>query len=347
MNIALGIVSLFAHGGLQRDCLAIRRVLLARRHQVQLFAARCDPQLAQSNGVTLLQVSGRSNHARDTQFGEALQEATRHGFDVVVGFNKLPGLDVLYCADPSVAARPMPAWKRWLPRTRARMVLEEACFSSSAKTHVMLLSPAAAAAYRAHWMTPNTRLSILPPTVASNRRLGLLPQGRSVRQQTDVVVWLWIGAQPHTKGLDRVLRALAAQPATKLRVVGIGINDKKAAPYVRLAKRLKLDPVVSWLGYREDIPELMAMADLLVHPARFDMTGQVILEAIVNGLPVVTTSACGYAEHVSRADAGMVVDDPFHLSQLTAALDLARRSAASGKMARKCPSIFRYLPKPR
>ena len=33
------------------------------------------------------------------------------------------------------------------------------------------------------------------------------------------------------------------------------------------------------LGVREDIPELMAAADLLVHPARTETTGTVILEA--------------------------------------------------------------------
>ena len=58
---------------------------------------------------------------------------------------------------------------------------------------------------------------------------------------------------------------------------------------------------ISFLGHREDIPELMAAADLLVHPARHDTTGTVILEAVVNGLPVITTSTCGYAHHVEAA----------------------------------------------
>ena len=67
----------------------------------------------------------------------------------------------------------------------------------------------------------------------------------------------------------------------------------------------------------------MAAADLFVHPARYDTTGTVIFESIANGLPVVTTSACGYAKHVSAADAGLVLQEPFRQRTLIAALETA------------------------
>ena len=82
-----------------------------------------------------------------------------------------------------------------------------------------------------------------------------------------------------------------------------------------------------WLGHREDVPELMAATDLFVHPARYDTTGTVILEAIANGLPVITTSACGYAKHVSGANAGIVIPGTFHQRTLIAALETARDTA--------------------
>ena len=79
-----------------------------------------------------------------------------------------------------------------------------------------------------------------------------------------------------------------------------------------------------WLGHREEIPELMAAADIFVHPARYDTTGTVILEAIINGLPVITTSACGYAKHVSAGRCGLVINEPFKQKTLIAALETAR-----------------------
>ena len=61
-------------------------------------------------------------------------------------------------------------------------------------------------------------------------------------------------------------------------------------------------------------------ADLLVHPAYSENTGNVLLEAMVAGLPVLTTANCGYASHVERAGAGWVVPEPFDQGRLNAAL---------------------------
>ena len=60
-----------------------------------------------------------------------------------------------------------------------------------------------------------------------------------------------------------------------------------------------------------------------MHPGPLT-TGTVILEALVNGLPVITTSACGYAKHVRAAGAGIVLEEPFDFKLfLTALKDMA------------------------
>ncbi len=65
---------------------------------------------------------------------------------------------------------------------------------------------------------------------------------------------------------------------------------------------------------------LIAAADVLVHPSRKDVTGTVILEALANGLPIVTTEACGYAAHVIRAGAGIVISGKFDNAAFRAAM---------------------------
>ena len=333
MRVALGIVSLFASGGLQRDCLQVRDALQRRGHHVDLFAGVCQPQVARSQLVTLLEAPGWTNHGRDARFSHAFQLATRAGYDAIVGFNKLQDLDVLYCADPSVLAKPVPAWQRRLPRYRTRLALEEACFGPAAHTHALMLTPAAAQSYREAWQLCPDRLSVLPPTLAANREQ---PQLRTGAQRTSLraeygcrdsdMLWLWIAAQPRTKGLDRVLEALRADSGARLLVVGLAPGDRSARGFVSLASRLQIEGRLCWLGPREDIPALMAAADVLVHPARFDTTGQVILEAVVNGLPVITTAACGFAEHVARGGAGIVLPEPFEAPRLAEALAAARNS---------------------
>jgi UDP-glucose:(heptosyl)LPS alpha-1,3-glucosyltransferase len=189
------------------------------------------------------------------------------------------------------------------------------------------------------WHTAPERLTLLPPTISVGRRhpeyrvngvraamrqeLGLAPQDWT---------WIAIGVQPHTKGLDRIIRAMHEFPSARLLVGGLANTSTRAAKSMAArATRLGLADRISFLGHREDIPEVMAAADLLVHPARLDTTGTVILEAIVNGLPVVTTSVCGYAQHVDAAEAGIVVNEPFGYKALVAALSAAHDPVRRGR----------------
>jgi UDP-glucose:(heptosyl)LPS alpha-1,3-glucosyltransferase len=69
---------------------------------------------------------------------------------------------------------------------------------------------------------------------------------------------------------------------------------------------------------RSDIPRFLLGADLLLHPAYNENTGTVLLEAVVAGLPVLTTAVCGYAHYIGDADAGVVVSEPFEQARLDA-----------------------------
>ena len=93
-----------------------------------------------------------------------------------------------------------------------------------------------------------------------------------------------------------------------------------AAPFVRQAAVLGLRERVRILAGRSDVPRFLLGADLLMHPAYNENTGTVLLEAMVAGLPVLTTAACGYAHYVTDAGAGTVIADPFAQERLNAAL---------------------------
>jgi UDP-glucose:(heptosyl)LPS alpha-1,3-glucosyltransferase len=134
---------------------------------------------------------------------------------------------------------------------------------------------------------------------------------REMQLAPDACVWLTIGVQPKTKGLDRVLHALQYNPNATLLIVGLNGADKVSQQGVRMARQLGVSSRTIWLGHHEDIERITSASDVLMHPARYDTTGTVILEALINGLPVITTSACGYAQHVQAAGAGIVLEDPF------------------------------------
>jgi UDP-glucose:(heptosyl)LPS alpha-1,3-glucosyltransferase len=285
--------------------------------------------------ILLLQNAATTNHGRQYEFAvDLLKEASDH-YDLLVGFDKLFGLDVLYCADPSMAYRLLKQpYLHLLPRYRTYNTIEKDSFAPHNKTKIILLSHGQMTEYWSVWGTEARRMNLVPPTLTLDRRQ---PDCRTngVRQTlrsqlglaNDDLVWVSICVQPLTKGVDRVIQALAKFPDAKLLIAGLNETNRASAKLARLTRDLGVASRVKWLGHREDIPHLMAAADLLVHPARYDTTGTVILEAIVNGLPVITTAACGYARHVESADAGVVLREPFEFRLFLAALEEAQYPA--------------------
>jgi len=326
MKIALAIVSLFPSGGLQRDCMGIAARLAARGHDVTILAARRQGELPPDLNIELLPVRAWSNHGRDRAFAAAVAQR-KPAFDRVSGFGKLTDLDVLYCADGCDKARPARWSDRFTARRRTKLELEAASFAPGRRTQCLLLSQPQLEDFRRAWGTEPERLTLMPPTIDRARRH---PEFRldatrdriraSLGLKPDDIVWLAVAAHPLTKGLDRAVAALAACPEARLVVAGIADGSKQGRLMRRLADAAKVSDRMTLLGMRRDIPEVMAAADLLIHPARVDTTGTAILESVVNGLPVITTAVCGYAPHVTAADAGVVVPEPFAPADLIAAL---------------------------
>ena len=320
LTIALAIFQLRSAGGLEQQCLAIAAELSRRGHQVSLLTTTEAPALPPGVRLLRLRRRGFSNHGRIAHFVADAALAAR-GFDRSVVFHSAPGFHVIYCAATTRAGGP--AWRRLLPRYRSLMAIEARAFAPDARSRVLMLASAQLAAYQMHHHTPAERCFVLPPSV-DPARLDPSVAPRAPRSGRGPV-WLWVGLQPNTKGLDRAVAALATASDARLLVSGLGRDHPKARPALRQARRLGVAERIDWLGFLDNdgLKAAMGRADLLLHPARLDVTGNVILEALINGLPVVVTAVCGFAEHVGRADAGVVLAEPFRQGDLDAALAAA------------------------
>jgi len=252
-----------------------------------------------------------------------------------VGFDKLMGVDVLYCADPSMAYRmSRQPYLHLFPRYRTFRYIEKSLFARGAHTAIIHLSDNQVTEYQSAWRTEHARMIVIPPTLSPARQRPEY-RTRDVRHKLraqlgfakDHCVWLSIGVQPMTKGTDRTVEALKRFPDARLLIAGLTETDRNSLKLAERARRLGVSSRIIWLGHREDVPHLMSAADLLIHPARYDTTGTVILESIVNGLPVIATAACGYAQHVEAAHAGIVIREPFDFSLFLAALQRAMNPA--------------------
>lgn len=343
MRLAFCIPKYFPFGGLQRNFLRIARYCQSQGHDIVVYtrAWQGGPTPTEFQ-VQIIPVKALSNHGKDFVFSQKLQPLLARGnFHGVIGFAKMPGLDIYYAADPCFQARR--SGKRHLlyrltRRYRHFVALERAVFDVAGDTEILMLTESQIAPYRACYGTPQWRFHLLPPGIdrhymAPNdwvKRRAQLRHAQGIAK--DERLLLLIGSDFRRKGLDRVLKGIAALPdgqkkSTRLWVVG----QSKTKGFQMLAAYLGISDHIRFIQGHTDMRDFLWTADLLVHPAYIENTGNVILEAIIAGLPVLTTANCGYAVHVERAKAGKVLSLPFRQSLFNSTLLEMLQSPARGQ----------------
>jgi len=107
------------------------------------------------------------------------------------------------------------------------------------------------------------------------------------------------------------------RPGVRLLVVG-GVKDRRYAGEVReTVRRLGLEKNVFFSGFREDLPEILALLKVLILASTVDSLGRVGLEAMAAGTPVVAVAAGGLPEIVIDGRTGVLVEsvDPTRIAE--------------------------------
>ena len=329
MSVALVLFEWFEHGGLQRDCRRIAQCLIDKGMAVTVICmSRKGPS---PEGIRWLvpKLPDKSRVARRRIFASYVMTQKKN-FTLVVGCNRVPGLDIYFAADTCFAwkaTRERPWYYRLAARSRQYLAFEKALFGPGSTARLLMLSPQQKEEYLACYPDAAGRMTDLPPGIARDRAAG--PDAAALRSslrteyglEDDELLVLQVGSGFSIKGLDRSLAAIAALPEpvrgrTRLFIIGRDDPDH----YRTRAQALGIGDRVVFLAGRDDLPRYYQGADLLLHPSRKESAGMVILEAIVAGLPVLTTASCGYAFHVMAAQAGLVVPEPFSQQALNDAL---------------------------
>ena len=128
---------------------------------------------------------------------------------------------------------------------------------------------------------------------------------RELRLQDTAVLIGTIGQISLRKGQDVLAEAAvqAARQISNLHVVLIGERLSAKDESIRFERAVHerfaeagCSSRLHCLGYREDVAQLMNELDLLVHPAKQEPLGRVLLEAAASGLPIVATAVGGTEE---------------------------------------------------
>lgn len=126
--------------------------------------------------------------------------------------------------------------------------------------------------------------------------------------QNDATLAGVIGRFSPEKGPDLFLRAFAAAAprAPKLRAVMVG-DGPELEPCRRLAERLGLAERVIFAGFRSDLAAIYRALDFLVIPSRSEGMPTVLIEAMLLGVPAISTAVGAVPDVIENGVTGIIV----------------------------------------
>jgi glycosyltransferase involved in cell wall biosynthesis len=135
---------------------------------------------------------------------------------------------------------------------------------------------------------------------------------------------LFVGALgDRRKGFDTLFAAwcdLCRRSDWDARLLVAGSGAELAAWQARAARDSQVADRVRFLGYRTDVPLLMAAADLVVHPARYEAYGLAVHEALCCGVPAVVPASAGIAERLPDDLRALLLQDVESAAELASRL---------------------------
>jgi UDP-glucose:(heptosyl)LPS alpha-1,3-glucosyltransferase len=322
------------HGGLETATAGLIGALVEIGHEVHLFSTRSQPEIP---GVRLhrLPVLDAPRLARVVSFAVLARAAvSRQSFDVVQSHERTLRQDVYRAGEGchraylEVRARRLGLAAR--VRLRANpyhltvLALERRILGGEGTGCVVAISRLGKAEIQRLYHLPDARVSVVYNGVDHVRFHPA--QRKRFRAETrdalgvprDAWVALFVGSGFERKGLGPLIEGFALTADARGRLVVVGKGD--AAPYRALAGRLGVGDRVVWVGARPDVERFYAAADLVALPARYEPFGNVHLEALAAGLPVLASSRAGGSEVVSHRKNGWIVDDPEDPREIQAGL---------------------------
>jgi UDP-glucose:(heptosyl)LPS alpha-1,3-glucosyltransferase len=304
-------------GGVETATAGLMGELLRRGHAIDLLTTGEQPEWP---GVTVrrLPVVRQPSVLRLLTFALATRRAVSDaGYDIVQSHERGLVQDI-YRAGEGVHRAYLAAMGRRSrglnPHHRLACALETRIFRLRSARHVVAISRGGKAEIERLYDTPPERVSLVYNGVDLER---FHPDnrarfGRATRDALGLAghawVILFVGSGFERKGLGPLIQGLAGVDDARSRLVVAGRGD--ASPYQELARRLGVRDRMTWIGPYRNVERLYAAADVVALPALYEPFGNVHLEALAGGVPVLTSARAGGADVIDHGRNGWVVPVP-------------------------------------
>ncbi|HUC97166.1 MAG TPA: glycosyltransferase family 4 protein [Candidatus Polarisedimenticolaceae bacterium] len=325
MKIALVHKRLDLKGGTERDLYLTAEGLRDLGHEVHLFCSEFAVQVPGGVVAHRVPVMPFGRTARLWSFAlNGSRTAASAKCDVTVGFGRIFKQDVLRSGGGShrYFLKQLGAEGGWRRRTwqklsiyhRSVLAIERRQYSANRFTEIVAVSGKVKDDLMRIYSIPEHRIRVIyngvdPTRFTPDRRekaRGIIRDQWAIPRDAAVVLFIGNGFQ--RKGLDRLLAVWQSQRLQKTWLLVVG-DDAGINRYKKLAETVGQGRIL-FTGRQADVESYYGAADLLALPAAQEAFGNVVLEALSSGLPVLVSREVGAAELLTGALLQGIVDKP-------------------------------------
>ena len=270
--------------------------------------------------VKLIESNYFFNYQRYSEFKNKVSQYIQNQTNVIsISFSKISGFDFYYAADSCFASKNKNFFKNLSPRYQFFHKEEYQIFNPKSKTKILSISRKENEIYKSIYKTPDNKFIFIPPYI--DKKFFIESKNKfffsSKYFKNNNKLLIFIGSGFKTKGLDRAIIAFSSLPLKIRNNFNFAIfgkdNEKK---YRKIIARYGLEDSINIFPGHDNVPQLMREATALIHPARYENTGLILIEALSQNLPIITTDNCGYSSYVENDKKSIVLNSPFSQQEL-------------------------------
>lgn len=308
MKIALVHKRLDLNGGTERDLYQTAEGLRDLGHEVHLFCSEYGVPAPQGTLGHVVPVLPLGRSLRLWSFAwRAPGKIKRQPCDIVVGFGRMLSQDVLRSGGGThrgflqrmgqhrgVARR---LWQSVSPYHQSLLQIEKRQFSDHRLRCIIAVSDEVREDIEANYPGASGKITVLYNGVDQRR---FHPSRRATMRAALRSRWnvpgaaplvLFVGSGFARKGLDRLI-SIWDRPKLRESYLLVAGSDSRVGHYKSWARAVAGDRIV-FVGRQDDIENYYACADLVALPALQEAFGNVVLESLAAGVPVVVSREVG------------------------------------------------------
>ena len=332
------------YGGMDRANHALAGYLARAGRHVHLVAHRVSPDLASLAGVTVHHVPRPFGahllgapllSSAASRIARRLDSSTR--FLANGGNTRWPSPTWVHYLHAAYAPRAATGTRsRWIAAAARRHDLAREAVAIGRARAILCNSLRTASDVRRCYAVDASRVHVVYYGVDPDQFAAVTP---AVRDEARVTLGLdpalplaiFIGALgDRRKGFDLLFdawRRLGADRAWDVNLVVAGVGAE-VDDWERRAAAGGLAGRIVFLRFRADIARVLAAADVIVHPARYEAYGLGVHEALCRGLPAIVSESAGVAERLAGDLRPLTLPEPLNAGDLLGRLQLWRSDIA-------------------